>query len=165
MSSAPLDRSGTRGAGRLAGLARWKARCVLALLVASTLWPLAHHALAQAFDWNPWKWFGWAMYTTPARRVRAEAWTPEGRPLNLAGVPPAAAERALAAYREWSNRRIELGGSAAPDAFAEALFAAYPEVAAFEVRAFDVRMERASASFVERPAAGSPWSYRRHEAR
>ena len=42
-----------------------KRRIVLALLVVFALWPLAQHALVQRYGLNPWKFFGFAMYTQP----------------------------------------------------------------------------------------------------
>ena len=43
-----------------------KRRIVLiALLVVFALWPLVQHALVQSYGLNPWKFFGFAMYTQP----------------------------------------------------------------------------------------------------
>jgi hypothetical protein len=141
--------------------AGWKRGLALLVLAATTSWPLVHHGIVRTRGLNPWKWFGWAMYTTPPVRVRAEVWTPEGRPLDLRGVAPGAAQAALAAYRSWSSEVQELGGASAPDAFAATIFTAYPDVERFEVRAFAVRMDRESALLVERPVEGSPFPYRR----
>jgi len=42
-----------------------KRRVVVAGIVLFALWPLVHRGLVAAFDVNPWKLAGWAMYVRP----------------------------------------------------------------------------------------------------
>ena len=45
-------------------IARGKRRVAAAVLIAFTAWPLAHFGLVQSYRLNPWKFGGWAMYTS-----------------------------------------------------------------------------------------------------
>ena len=40
------------------------------LVLAASVWPLAHAALVARFHVDPWEFFGWSMYTQPAARVQ-----------------------------------------------------------------------------------------------
>jgi hypothetical protein len=51
----------------------------------------------------------------------------DGRLLSGEGLASESREDLLHAYHDFSTRRIEYGGLLPPDAFAEALFAAYPD--------------------------------------
>ena len=42
-----------------------KRKVIVIFLVVFTLWPLAHRALVAAFNVNPWKLAGWAMFCVP----------------------------------------------------------------------------------------------------
>ena len=44
-------------------IARGKRRLAAAILAAFTAWPIVHFALVRAYDLDPWKFGGWAMYT------------------------------------------------------------------------------------------------------
>jgi len=105
---------------------RSRARLLLAALAVLALWPAIQLALVRTWDVNPWKLFGWAMYTQAPpgldTRVGLEGddgtvWLPRH---GLAPAPRAA----LDAYRE---RRRALGRLASTDALGEAVHARYPE--------------------------------------
>jgi hypothetical protein len=95
-----------------------KRRIVVAGLVLFALWPAVHRALVAAFDVNPWKLGGWAMYTRPH-------FPPELRLYVLRGD----GEREIARLTPWertladelAERRYTIGELASPDALARAL--------------------------------------------
>ena len=79
-------------------MARAKRRTVALLLACFAVWPLAHYALVQHYGLNPWKFFGWAMYTTPRIKPRVEVYALDGGdrvelPLIEKELAAAAAER------------------------------------------------------------------------
>jgi hypothetical protein len=85
------------------------------LLVAVCIWPMAHYGLVRALDLNPWKWFGWAMYTVPPMRVRARAISVEdGRQLDLTDLPRDVAGRVLLAYERFSGPPAPSSGRTPP---------------------------------------------------
>ena len=53
-------------------------RVGIAILMWVALWPLAHRALVAAYDINPWKLGGWAMYTTVRPPVLVVLFTKNG---------------------------------------------------------------------------------------
>lgn len=60
---------------------RIKQRGVLALLVALSLWPMAHHVMVRTFEMDPWRLLGFAMYAAPKPTLKVRvvdlAWAPE----------------------------------------------------------------------------------------
>lgn len=95
-----------------------KRRVVIAFLALFAAWPAAHRALVAAFDVNPWKLGGWAMYARPH-------FPPELRMYVLRGD----AEREIARLTPWEQtlagelveRRYTIGSLASPDPLARAL--------------------------------------------
>jgi hypothetical protein len=95
-----------------------KRRIVIAFLALFAVWPAAHRALVAAFDVNPWKLGGWAMYVRPH-------FPPELRLYVLRGGN----EREIARLTPWERtladelveRRFVLGELASPDPLARAL--------------------------------------------
>ena len=95
-----------------------KRRLVVAFLIAFALWPALHRVLVAAYDANPWKLAGWAMYARPHFPARLALRLVEGgseRPLRELDDW----EQVLAA--EFIERRHSLGRLARPDALVEAL--------------------------------------------
>ncbi len=87
-------------------MARAKRRTVALLLACFAVWPLAHYALVQHYGLNPWKFFGWAMYTTPHIRPRVEVYALDGG--NRVKLPLVEKELAAAAA-ERDRLRVESG--------------------------------------------------------
>jgi hypothetical protein len=138
-----------------------KERAVAAALALLSIWPIGHFFLVRALDLNPWNWFGWAMYTTPAKRLVAEVYGPDGRQLDPAKTTPEHGRRLLAAYKRYSDRYMELGAFTDADAFARACFEAYPGYATVTIRVYAVGVDRRTASVEKRAVEGSPYEYRR----
>lgn len=44
-------------------------RLASVLILFVVVWPLVHFALCKTFDINPWKFYGFAMYTVPMRQI------------------------------------------------------------------------------------------------
>ena len=96
-------------------------KIVVALLVVACLWPLAHHVMVRSLNLNPWKWFGWSMYTVPPYRVRARAVSlDQRRYLELNDLTRDRAREVLEAYDDFSRRRMKFCGSTPLDRFARA---------------------------------------------
>ncbi len=97
--------------------ATWRERMALAAIAFVALWPLVHRGLVAAYDVNPWKLGGWAMYTAATPPVLVVAFEPRGQ----GGVPidrtklPVYAQQAL---QRFELRRHVLGNLHRPDEFA-----------------------------------------------
>ncbi|MEM7413830.1 MAG: hypothetical protein AAF430_26620 [Myxococcota bacterium] len=103
-----------------------RAWILLGVLGWACAWPLAHFALVEHFDANPWKLGGFAMYTTPTPPVLVVPFIRVGNdlePLDERELP-ATAHAALQRFRVL---RHALGRLHAPDALADAIFAARPD--------------------------------------
>lgn len=125
-----------------------KRAILLAVLVASAVWPAAHYFVVRRYKLSPWNWFGWAMYTQPAERLQVHAISPDGT--TVTSRLPTLSEREqqsiMDAYRPWSLRHLELGDLDDPDEFARAIlnvFDTWPSVR-IEVQRFGLDRETAS---------------------
>lgn len=117
-----------------------------------TAWPLAHRALVAAFDVDPWKLGGWAMYVEPRFVPRVEV-----VPLGRTGEPGEPAGESFAFSREdatrvdaFAARRLTLGRLAAPDGLARDLLAAHPHLPGLLVRVRTRRLDLETARLEER---------------
>lgn len=96
---------------------RWRTRAVVCVIAFVAVWPLVHRGLVAAYDVNPWRLAGWAMYTTPMPPVLVVAFEPRGED----GVPidqrtlPLFAQQVLLEFR---RNRHALGNLLRPDDFA-----------------------------------------------
>ncbi len=141
-----------------------KRKIVIVALVTLTIWPLVHHVAVRRLDLNPWHWFGWSMYATPPRRIRAHAISvPDGGKLDLQGLSRAEATRVLRAYDEFSTRRIEYGDRVEPDEFARALFRAYPRERQIKISVQRLGLDRATGMVVEKRITDPPYVYSRSD--
>ena len=116
-----------------------KRRIVIAFLIGFALWPAVRRGLVAAFDVNPWKIAGWAMYARPHFPSRLAVRLEQGeteRPL----IHLDARGNVLAA--EYLERRFSSGRLASPDALAHHLLAQHPEADAVVIetrtRVFDL---------------------------
>ncbi len=141
-----------------------KKRSVITALVLLTIWPMAHHVIVRTLDLNPWKWFGWSMYTVPPQRVRAFAFSlDDQRLLDLSRLSRREAQRLMQAYNDFSLLRLEFGPRVEPDGFARALLAAFPEVNGVSIYIQRLGVDRASATVVEQSLTDPPYTYRRND--
>ncbi|MCZ6543012.1 MAG: hypothetical protein O6768_05050 [Planctomycetota bacterium] len=141
-----------------------KKRSVITALVLLTIWPMAHHVIVRALDLNPWKWFGWSMYTVPPQRVRAFAFSlDDQRRLLPTRLPRRDAQRLMQAYNDFSLLRLEFGPRVEPDGFARALLVAFPEVNGVSIYIQRLGVDRASATVVEQSLTDPPYTYRRDD--
>jgi hypothetical protein len=102
-----------------------------ALLLVVALWPLAHRALVAAYDVNPWKLGGFAMYTTYRTWQVGLFRGADGRLEAIdQNALPFAARRAILDFRA---RRSALGRFAKPAPMARAVLAARPDLDAIVV--------------------------------
>ena len=141
-----------------------KKRSVIAALVLLTIWPMAHHVIVRTLDLNPWKWFGWSMYTVPPQRVRAFPYSlDDHRRLDPSRLPRLEAQRLMQAYNDFSLLRLEFGPRVEPDGFARALLAAFPEVNGVSIYIQRLGVDRATATVVELSLTDPPYTYRRDD--
>lgn len=109
-----------------------RARFVVALVAVVVVWPLLHRAIVAAYDVNPWKLGGFAMYTTATPPVLTVAFEPRGE----GGVPidrrelPAYVQQTLLAFEK---RRHVLGNLARPDDFASQVLQARPDLSLIHI--------------------------------
>lgn len=126
-----------------------KRRIVTVALVVLTLWPTAHYGIVAATGLNPWKWFGWAMYCVPARRVRTDvADLATQASITLDSLDPRARARLLKAYDEFSDARMEFGELIVPDDFARAVLRAFPATQGIRIRVQHVVVDLDTAMVV-----------------
>ncbi len=92
-------------------------------VVLCMLWPAAHFALARNVGFDPWKFFGWAMYSCPAPEVEVSyAEIRDGRPLAFTPTPELAEE-----LRRFADRRAALGNWADPAPLVQRIFQERPD--------------------------------------
>jgi hypothetical protein len=105
-----------------------KRRLAIGILVWVAAWPLGHRALVAAYDVNPWKLGGFAMYATAIPPIQVVAFEKAGdrlEPLDEHQLAPDA-QRALLRFR---IGRHALGRLRRPDDLGEALLRARPDLA------------------------------------
>ena len=101
-----------------------KKRIAALTLAACVVWPPVHYALAALYDFDPWNFFGWAMYAVPDSRVDLRVAVIEEARARVVELSPGLREQA----RAYAERRSALGRLAPPDRLAEAVLAEWPEV-------------------------------------
>lgn len=88
-----------------------KRRIVIGMLGLVATWPAAHHALARRYHFDPWKFFGWAMYAAPVPRIEVRFAERIGNESRAIGLTP----ELRAAAADWAARRALWGEWLAPD--------------------------------------------------
>ena len=124
-----------------------KRRVVVFFFALFALWPLVHRGLVAAYDANPWKLAGWAMYTRPHFPSRVEL-------IGLRGSE----ERTITELTPWERvllddyveRRFTLGDLASPGDLAEVLLERRRGDEAIAVRVTTRYLEPESAHIRER---------------
>ena len=124
-----------------------KRRVVVVFFALFALWPLAHRGLVAAYDANPWKLAGWAMYTRPHFPSRVELiGLRGGEEQTITELTPW--ERTL--LDEYVERRYTLGDLASPGDLAEALLERLAGDEAIAVRVTTRYFDLSSARIRER---------------
>ena len=104
-----------------------KKRVAVVLLVLISAWPIAHHVIVGHYGLNPWKWFGWSMYTVPPKYMHVYTNSgATGQRLPFDTLSSEWRQRLLASYKEFGDIHLELGRWVTPDDFARVLFECYP---------------------------------------
>ena len=117
-------------------------------LVAVAVWPLIHPAVIRMTGISPWKLFGWAMYTVPARQVGIRVISLEsGQPLPV-GTPRLQTPEFLAAQNDFLDRRRALGRWQRPDRLALVLLDMFPDEPDVEIVVEQAVVDRSSALMI-----------------
>lgn len=141
-----------------------KRRIILVVLVFFSVWPLAHYGVVHKYDLYPWKWFGWAMYTVPVRRLVATATSlPDGRQLKPGNPPSEQDKQLIEAYNKFSSYYMQLGELVEASEFARALFKAFPDVNELAIKVQDVRLDRETAMIILEEIEEPQYTYTRSE--
>jgi hypothetical protein len=123
-----------------------KRRVVVVFLVAFAIWPALHRLLVAAYDANPWKLAGWAMYSRPHFPSQlALGLLEEGR---VRPVELVAWERVLA--DEFLERYFSVGRLTSPDTLVQALLARFPDAEGVVVELRTPFLDPSSALLEER---------------
>ena len=107
---------------------------MILLLTLVAIWPLAHRAWVHTSGISPWKFFGWAMYTTP--RFNAQF---DFRALEADDTPgpriqfPIRRPDARLAMRAYRIEELAWARQTDTSGLARAIFAAYPSVDRLEL--------------------------------
>ena len=99
-------------------MTRARKRAVAAMLLAFALWPSLHYVLVQRYRMNPWKFFGWAMYTTHVFRPSVEVYALDGGQRVALPIPGRELREAEAERARLRDRSREWGLLARPDRLA-----------------------------------------------
>ncbi len=104
-----------------------KTAAVALLLIAFTLWPIAHHVVAKRYFVNPWRLFGWAMYCVPIYRPQVRFFTVRDDQRLEIAYPGGSRDDALA-YERFLSQRPQLGRLVEPEDLAQVFFRRHPEL-------------------------------------
>ena len=96
-----------------------KKRAVAVLLALIAVWPAVHHVLAQRYLFDPWRFFGWAMYSTPDQRLLVNVAAVEDERARLLDLQPPLLDEA----RQFAHRRSILGKWVSPYDLAQSVLA------------------------------------------
>ncbi|MDJ0847690.1 MAG: hypothetical protein QNK04_04815 [Myxococcota bacterium] len=143
---------------------RRKRRLVSAFLVLFASWPGVHYALVRAYDVDPWKLFGWAMYCVPGpmKTVRVILVDPSGgrRRLDIRRYTEDE-QRVVDRFRE---RRRSLGRLASPEPLAAGMLELHPSAAGAIVAVLTFELDRRTARLYSRYSYTTHWRDGRDEA-
>lgn len=120
-------------------------RLVVTLVVVLAIWPLCHFFAMRALDLDPWNWFGWAMYTQPAERIRVSYASLDGEPLTYENIDARSLDALRRGYGPWSRRYLRVHGHAPPDELARILLEAIEGWEGAVIRIERIGLDRASA--------------------
>jgi hypothetical protein len=104
-------------------------RIAVGLLLAFAVWPGVHFVLAERLDFDPWNFFGWAMYALPNPTYDLRVAVISGDRVRRVELPPPLREQA----RLYLERRATLGRGVTPEPLARAVLRAEPGIDAVVV--------------------------------
>ena len=123
-----------------------KRRIISIVLVALALWPLAHFALVLRFGVDPWKLFGWAMYSVPGamKTVRVIELSRDGGAREVTrAVQGEAVWRTVSRYRVL---RQSLGSLVGAEATARRILELRPDWEGVALPVLSLTLDRETAS-------------------
>ena len=129
---------------------RTKQNVVYGALIALTIWPCVHMALAKGFDMSPWKLAGWGMYAAPRLgSLGMEVfYRNAGDETVYQLTAPSPEERRVAGA--FLERHRWLRRLASPDGFAEQILEGRPEISRVQIVVFRPDMDRDTGMIVMR---------------
>jgi hypothetical protein len=116
---------------------------VLLVLVVATIWPAVHVFVTDRLELDPWRFGGWAMYTTVRPQVIAEVRVAQGD--RFVPLPDGDLEMKMM-LRRASARTAILGRLASPRPLADLVFARTPYLAV-ELLLRRIAVDRHSGAF------------------
>jgi hypothetical protein len=127
------------------------------LIFVFALWPLAQYALVERFGTDPWKLFGWAMYSVPGpmKTVRVFEIARDGRfeALDFQAYTPEEQEL-VDTFRE---RRRALGALQSAEALARGMLDLHPDFEGVVVAIVSLELSPESARLVPRLERSTHW--------
>jgi hypothetical protein len=134
-----------------------KRRAVGTFLVLFALWPIAQYELTRRYGTDPWKLFGWAMYSVPGpmKTVRIVAMTEGGnmRRLDFRSYSPAE-QAAVDAFRERSRA---LGHLASSEPLARAMLELNPDFEGVVIATLAMHLDPATGLLARRIEYATYW--------
>ena len=123
----------------------FKRRVIAVAVLAVAVWPPLHHGLARHYDFDPWRFFGWAMYSTPNPTVEVGLAQPSARGMQPIPIGPELQEL----LSDYAHRRSIWGDLLPPHGLARSVREIIgPRPLAIRVRRF--RIDPATAMVVPR---------------
>jgi hypothetical protein len=124
-------------------------RILGAILVAAAVWPLFLRAAVRRFDVNPWKFGGFAMYTTPTPPILVALL--RAVPGGFRALDPRTLPAPVRAQLDrFQMERHALGTLREPDDVARAVLAAQPELPGLVVMVQRMKLDPATARMTSR---------------
>ena len=123
-----------------------KRRIVSSVLLALAVWPLAHHALVRHQGVDPWKLFGWAMYSVPGamKTVRVIEISRDGSARAVSRREQG--EEVWRAVSRFRVLRQSLGRLAGAEATARRVLALRPDWEGVALPVLGLELDRATAT-------------------
>ena len=122
-----------------------KRRVVGVFLIAFALWPLIHRGLVWSYDVDPWKLFGFAMYSVPGPmktvRVFQMSQAGRGRMLDFERYAPAE-QRVVDRFRQ---RRRALGRLASMEPLGQSMLELHPDWEGAMIAVVTLALDRETA--------------------
>jgi nitrate reductase NapE component len=134
-----------------------KRRAVEIFLVLFAVWPIFHFALVRHYGTDPWKLFGWAMYSVPGpmKTVRVVGIEEGGELRRLPFDRYTPDEQRLAnGFRE---RRRVLGRLAPPEPLARGMLELHPEFDGVVIAILSLKLDPESALVAARVETSTHW--------
>ena len=130
---------------------RWKRTLCGGLILFCLCWPPIHFTLTQALDWNPWKLFGFAMYSVPYPKNRIEYFGVRGdRVFRLEVERDPSLQDALDRF---ARHRFAFRSQADASGVLRAILARHSHLDAAQVNIADLHLNRETAIFELRTAS------------